>query len=103
MTKQDREYFFYAVEKYLNDIATPIHEDDRTLWSIPTENNVFRVIVRDDRKVEKSPVLSVYGRYDELIPGRMNCKSNFHSTWNGVDSFNQFVPWLTAAMQNKPY
>ena len=103
MTKIDRHYFYSNVEKYLNSIVTPMHEDDRTLWVIPTENNVFRVIVRDDRKEEKSPVLSVYGRYDELIPGRMNCKCNFHSTWSGVDSFEQFVPWLTAALQNKPY
>ena len=83
MTKIDRHYFYDAVEKYLHDIVTPIHEDDR--------------------KEEKSPVLSVYGRYDELIPGRMNCKCNFHSTWSGVDSFEQFVPWLTAALNNKPY
>ena len=103
MTKIDRVYFYSNVEKYLNSIVEPIQEDFRKLWSIPTENNVFRVIVREDSIKEKSQILSVFGRYDELIPGRMNCKNNFHSTWSGVDSFNQFVPWLTAALQNKPY
>ncbi len=103
MTKIDRHYFYDNVEKYLNSITEPTHEDDRTLWAIPTENNTFRVIIREDSIKEKSKVLSVYGRYDELIPGRMNCKCNFHSTWSGVDSFEQFVPWLTAALNNKPY
>ena len=103
MTKIDRHYFYDAVEKYLNSIATPLNEDFRTVWSIPTENNVLRVIIREDETKEKSRVLSVYGRYDELIVGRMNCKCNFHSTWSGVDSFEQFVPWLTAALNNKPY
>ena len=103
MTKIDRAYFYDNVSKYLNDIVTPINEDFGKLWAIPTENNVFRVIVREDSIKEKSQVLSVYGRYDELIPGRINCKSNFHSTWSGVESFKHFVPWLTAALQNKPY
>lgn len=103
MTKIDRQYFYDAVEKYLNSITEPLNEDFRKVWSIPTENNVLRVIVREDSVRKKSQVLSVYGRYDNLIPGRMNCKCNFHSTWSGVDSFNHFVPWLTAAMQNKPY
>ena len=68
MTNIDRQYFYDAVEKYLNSIATPLNEDFRKVWSIPTENNVLRVIIREDSIKEKSKVLSVYGRYDNLIP-----------------------------------
>lgn len=105
MTKKDRQYFYNNVEQYLNSMTTepPLREDFRTVWALPTENNVLRIILRKDSVKEKSQVLSVYGRYDELIPGRINCKSNFHSTWSGVESFKHFVPWLTAALQNKPY
>ncbi len=103
MTKQDRAYFYSNAEKWLDDIVSHDNDAGFLRWQIQTENNVLVIKIEEDSVKEKSPVLSVYGRYDELIPGRMNCKSNFHSTWNGVDSFEQFVSWLTAAMQNKPY
>ncbi len=105
MTKSNREYFYKNVIKYLNSIESSKYDEmaDMTQWSIPTGSNVLNIILRHDHMKERSKVVSVFGRYDELIPGRLNCKCNFHSTQCGEEAFKQFVPWLTSAMNEKPY
>jgi hypothetical protein len=93
--KKDREAFYKFVTDALMTKVTPYTAaiSGYRYWPIKTTTgNVLKITFLNE-DTEKSPVLSVFGRYDDNVVGAANNKYNFGSFLDGRER-NNFLTYL---------
>jgi hypothetical protein len=97
--KKDREAFYKFVSDTLSKYVEPIVDNITfyTFWNVPTVTGNTLVITFADDDTQKSPVLSVFGRYESDVVGAANNKYNFHSFFDGSERDN-FLVYLDAGI-----
>ena len=97
--KKDREAFYKFVSDTLSKYTEPVYDaiSGYFVWPVPTVTGNWLEIKFIDEDKEKSPVLSVFGRYESDVVGAANNKYNFHSFFDGSERDN-FLVYLDAGI-----